>query len=61
MSLEQTLVACGIALEEEGISGEYLKMSDLQAKLPMTGQIESLNVSVATGVFIYETIRQRKG
>lgn len=45
--------------EEEGISPEYLKMVDHQAKLPMTGQIESLNVSVATGVFIYEAVRQR--
>jgi len=52
-------VALLMGSEEEGISGEYLKMSDIQAKLPMTGQIESLNVSVATGVFIYETIRQR--
>lgn len=45
--------------EEEGISDEYMKMSDQQAKLPMSGKIDSLNVSVATGVFIYETIRQR--
>ena len=44
--------------EEEGISPEYLKMADKHAKLPMSGNIESLNVSVATGVFIYEAIRQ---
>lgn len=47
--------------EEEGISPEYLKMADHRAKLPMTGNIESLNVSVAAGVFIYEAVRQRKG
>lgn len=52
-------IALLMGSEEEGISGEYLKMADTQAKLPMSGQIESLNVSVATGVFIYETIRQR--
>lgn len=45
--------------EEEGISPEYLKMVDAKAKLPMSGQIESLNVSVAAAVFIYEAIRQR--
>jgi len=52
-------IALLMGSEEEGISAEYLKMADLKAKLPMSGQIESLNVSVATGVFIYETIRQR--
>lgn len=45
--------------EEEGISPEYLKMVDHKAKLPMTGHIDSLNVSVASAVFIYEAIRQR--
>ncbi len=52
-------IALVMGSEEEGISGEYLRLADAKAKLPMVGQIESLNVSVATGVFIYETIRQR--
>ena len=45
--------------EEEGISAEYLKLSDHKAKLPMKGSIGSLNVSVACGVILYEVLRQR--
>ena len=45
--------------EEEGISAEYLKLSDFKAKLPMLGTIGSLNVSVACGVILYEALRQR--
>jgi 23S rRNA (guanosine2251-2'-O)-methyltransferase len=45
--------------EDEGISGEYLKLSDARAKIPLLGEIGSLNVSVACGVILYETIRQR--
>lgn len=45
--------------EEDGISPEYLKLCDGQAKLPITGRIESLNVSVATGIITYEVVRQR--
>ncbi len=45
--------------EDEGISGEYLKLSDSRAKIPLLGEIGSLNVSVACGVILYEVIRQR--
>ncbi len=45
--------------EEDGISPEYLKLCDDHAKLPITGNIESLNVSVATGIIAYEAVRQR--
>lgn len=45
--------------EENGISGEYVKKSDVQVKIPMEGSIASLNVSVATGVILFEAIRQR--
>ncbi len=45
--------------EEDGISDEYLKMCDAKAKIPLYGKIESLNVSVSTGVMLYEVIRQR--
>lgn len=44
--------------EEDGVSPEYLKMSDIRAKIPMKGQISSLNVSVACGMVLYERIRQ---
>ena len=45
--------------EENGISGEYLKRSDCQVKIPMTGNIASLNVSVATGIVLFEVVHQR--
>lgn len=45
--------------EDIGISPALLKLVDDKAKLPMTGEISSLNVSVACGVFLYEVVRQR--
>ena len=45
--------------EETGISPELLKMSDVRAKLPIVGEVASLNVSVAAGVFMYEILEQR--
>jgi 23S rRNA (guanosine2251-2'-O)-methyltransferase len=45
--------------EEDGISNELIRLSDHLAKIPMFGEIESLNVSVSAGVLIYEAIRQR--
>lgn len=45
--------------EETGISSELLKMSDIRAKLPIVGEVASLNVSVAAGVFMYEALEQR--
>lgn len=45
--------------EENGISNEYLKRSDVQVKIPMVGSIASLNVSVATGIILFEAVKQR--
>ncbi len=45
--------------EETGVSPELLKMADLRARLPIRGQVQSLNVSVAAGIFMYEALRQR--
>ena len=44
--------------EETGISPELLKMSDVRAKLPIVGEVASLNVSVAAGVMLYEALEQ---
>jgi 23S rRNA (guanosine2251-2'-O)-methyltransferase len=54
-----TPTAIIIGSEEDGVSPEFLKMCDTRAKIPMNGKIASLNVSVATGVILYEAIRQR--
>jgi 23S rRNA (guanosine2251-2'-O)-methyltransferase len=52
-------VAIIMGSEGDGVSNEYLKRSDLRVKIPMMGEIESLNVSVAAGVVLYEVVRQR--
>ncbi len=45
--------------EDTGISNELIRIADHLAKIPMFGEIESLNVSVSAGVILYEAIRQR--
>ncbi|WP_347922611.1 23S rRNA (guanosine(2251)-2'-O)-methyltransferase RlmB [Pontimicrobium sp. SW4] len=52
---------CAIIMGSEGrgINPSVLKLVDDKAKLPMRGEIGSLNVSVACGAFLYEVIRQR--
>lgn len=52
---------CAIVMgsEEKGIYPALLKICDEQIKIPMKGSFESLNVSVATGMILYEVMRQR--
>ena len=45
--------------EDKGISRELLALSDTMIRIPMSGKIGSLNVSVASGILLYEIIRQR--
>lgn len=45
--------------EEDGVSLKLLGESDVKAKIPMTGAIGSLNVSVSAGIMMYEITRQR--
>lgn len=52
-------VAIVLGSEDKGIFPANLELCDTKVKLPMHGRIESLNVSVAAGVFIYEVVRQR--
>jgi len=52
-------VAIIMGSEGEGVSAEYLKRADVQLRIPMLGEIESLNVSVAGAVLMYEVVRQR--
>lgn len=53
-------VAIIMGSEDRGVNPSVLKIVDEKAKLPMFGSIESLNVSVACGAFLYEAVRQRK-
>jgi 23S rRNA (guanosine2251-2'-O)-methyltransferase len=52
-------VAIIMGSEEDGISDELIRKSDDLAVIPQSGQVGSLNVSVAAGVVIFETVRQR--
>ena len=45
--------------EHKGINKSVINLSNESVKLPMYGKIESLNVSVACGIFLYEVVRQR--
>jgi 23S rRNA (guanosine2251-2'-O)-methyltransferase len=45
--------------EDKGISRELLALSDITVRIPMRGDIGSLNVSVASGILLYEIVRQR--
>lgn len=52
-------IAIVMGSEHRGINPSVLKIVDFKAKLPLLGEIDSLNVSVACGAFLYESIRQR--
>ncbi|PZQ81775.1 MAG: 23S rRNA (guanosine(2251)-2'-O)-methyltransferase RlmB, partial [Flavobacterium johnsoniae] len=52
-------IAIIMGSEDRGVNPSVLKIVDEKAKLPMFGTIASLNVSVACGAFLYETVRQR--
>ena len=45
--------------EDKGISASILKIVDQKAKIPLLGSTDSLNVSVACGITLYEVVRQR--
>lgn len=48
-----------IGNEQYGINYSYLSLTDKKIKIPMFGNLSSMNVSVVCGVFIYEIIRKR--
>jgi 23S rRNA (guanosine2251-2'-O)-methyltransferase len=68
MTAEKNIADCNFAepsaivmgSEENGIYPALLKICDEKIKIPMKGEFESLNVSVATGMILYEVMRQRQ-
>ena len=52
-------VAIVMGSEDDGISKQILDIANEQLKIPIRGQIESLNVSVSAALMIYEAVRQR--
>lgn len=53
-------IALVMGAEEKGMRRLTREKCDHLVKLPMAGQVESLNVSVATGICLYEAVRQRR-
>jgi 23S rRNA (guanosine2251-2'-O)-methyltransferase len=54
-----TPLAIILGSEEKGISHQLLDLADQQVKIPVLGKIESLNVSVAAALLVYEAVRQK--
>ncbi|WP_352423758.1 23S rRNA (guanosine(2251)-2'-O)-methyltransferase RlmB [Proteiniphilum sp.] len=52
-------VAIVLGSEDTGVAPEHLRVCDELIRIPQSGTIQSLNVSVAAGVLIYEVVRQR--
>ncbi len=59
--LDSTKIALLVGNEHSGLSDTALSLSDVVVKIPMRGMVESLNVSVASALFLYEITRQRVG
>lgn len=53
-------VAVIMGSEDTGIDPQILSLADERVKIPVFGQIQSLNVSVAAGLLVYEVVRQRQ-
>ena len=53
-------VAWVLGAEDKGVRRLVREQCDVLVSIPMQGRVESLNVSVATGVVLYETVRQRR-
>ena len=47
--------------EEKGVAEEFLKICQEHLTIPMTGTTQSLNVSVAAGIILFEVVKQRAG
>ncbi|MCQ2369186.1 MAG: 23S rRNA (guanosine(2251)-2'-O)-methyltransferase RlmB [Paludibacteraceae bacterium] len=52
-------IAIVMGAEDKGISPEIMALCDEQVRIPLLGSIQSLNVSVAAGILIYEAVKQR--
>lgn len=49
-----------IGNEGNGLSGELIRAAGQRIRIPMAGQVESLNASMASGILVYEAARQRR-
>ncbi len=52
-------VAIAVGTEDEGLTDFWMQNADVKVKIPMLGKVNSLNVSIATALITYESVRQR--
>ena len=52
-------VAIAVGTEDEGLTDFWMQNADLKVLIPMAGRVNSLNVSIATALITYESVRQR--
>jgi RNA methyltransferase, TrmH family len=52
-------LAVAVGTEDKGLTDFWLRQSDVKIKIPMAGVVNSLNVSIATALIVYEVVRQR--
>lgn len=53
-------VALIMGSEEKGIAEEHISLCDEMVSIPLMGEIQSLNVAVASGIILFEAVRQRQ-
>jgi len=52
-------LAVVVGAEQYGLSDVWMREADIQVRIPMLGQADSLNVATATTLLLYEVVRQR--
>ncbi|MEO8358226.1 MAG: RNA methyltransferase [Chloroflexota bacterium] len=52
-------VSVAVGTEDDGLSQLWMNQADVNVRIPMMGKVNSLNVSIATALIIYEALRQR--
>ena len=52
-------IAIAVGTEDEGLTNFWMQNADIKVKIPMQGRVNSLNVSIATALITYESVRQR--
>ena len=60
-----TDMCCGTAIvmgtEATGLTNQWREAADAHIRIPMLGQLDSLNVSVSAAILLFEAVRQRQG
>lgn len=52
-------IAIAVGTEDEGLTDFWMQNADIKVLIPMVGKVNSLNVSIATALITYESVRQR--